>query len=342
MNTVDMKQAILTERQRLTGQFLTIPVPKIPNVKVLAQFQGQWIIGMCSATNRKNKLRYVKHGEYIQVGNPLIGSLLLTYTDINYTYLELHNQAYPGQRNNRLSKRQRLEFEYNLGTHPIYATPFEGEAIYLDLKAFHANVLLAFGRDMDYLPGKDGYIDKKPAHEDYPFWENKEARNRLHSTAYGGTGIITYYNEKTKARDLPQRWQNLALIRFTHDLSTAIGYKMIHEGGAIYANRDGYIVPYGNRRAAFDALDRINIPYAIKQAGHCSIRGYGNYDFVPNLFDQNGHIAKSKSRSFNTHLPDLDHATFWRLVGDTFHDAPNLLRPTYSSESLSELNRLRA
>lgn len=348
---IAMLERIQEKRAKLFEGYITAVYDELPTIDDLDEFPNAWRIGMGSITGYRAKkymnFRFLKAKECMRVGK-----LFLTYTNINFDYLEFHQKDTPGQLNTRLSHRQQTEFSRYRGYFPTFAIPFKGEALYFDLKAFHANIMLAFGRDLDYLPGKDGYLEIKPNHNDYPFWDNKEARNRLHATARGEgsyqiwkKGIAKHYDFKGN------RWKNESLIQFTHDLSTLIGYRMIHEAGAMLANEDGYIVPIENRNTAFNILDDIGLPCAIKDAGYCELKAFSCYQFPPSVFNPEGKIANEKRFRNNTAPQtrhwnkdkdfDLDH--FYHLVKGIIHESQaNLLRPTYTPDALSELNRLRA
>lgn len=314
----NMLAQILTERRRITMGYDMDIVDTLPQPKDLLGYKGSWTDGQCSLTNRKLRWRLVARDECLIEDN-----VILTYTDINYTYLKYHYLDYPKTRN-WLSPKQRKVFERNIGQIPHYAIPYTGKAVYFDLKAFHANIILAFGRDTDY--GLSGKIRPLPNNDDYPYWHIKEARNRLFATAYPAKSqqYIPEGSAKSIRRSTGNPYENLALIKLTNDISAAIGFLMVTRGGALYANRDGYIVPLHSLLQAFATLDFIGFPYTIKQAGECTIWTYGAYDFEPSVFGD-GH--KTKLRRINapvTYLPTGDHDRLIAQAKQFWYQAPLL------------------
>lgn len=328
-----MHNMIVSERSRLMAGFQFFVYDDLPKPEQLTWCTGAWKVGSGAATNRKEKIRFLKASELL-TREPLP----MTYTDANFAYLRFHARSYPAMRN-RLTNRQIEQFNQYRSTTPAFAIPFHGDAIYFDLKAFHANVLLAFGRDMDYMPNE--YIEPFPNHEDYPYWHNKEARNRLHSSAYGGGSILQVTGDETRELDLPSHWANPALIAFTTDLSSAIAHKMV-AAGAVYANRDGYVVPVQRIASAFDTLDTIGLPYAIKEWGRCHVRHFGDYDIQPSVFG-GGHTSKRKGSSFSSHpLRPIDADRLLTLAHPIIlANKSRLLYPTYTDEQQVAIEGLK-
>lgn len=329
-----MLSKILEERQRIMSGYDVDIVDTLPQPKDLIGYKGSWTDGQCSLTNRKLKWRIVSKHECI-----IEQDTILTYTDINYTYLALHYKDFPKTRN-WLSVRQREAFQKNTGQIPHYAIPYSGKAVYFDLKGFHRNIMLAFGRDVDY--SLSGKIHALPNNDDYPYWHVKEAGNRLYAAAYPAKSqqYIPEGSSKSVRRATGNPYENLALIKLTNEISAAIGFLMVTQGGAIYANRDGYIVPQSSILQAFSTLDFIAFPYTIKQAGECKVYTYGAYDFEASAFGD-GH--KTKLRLINqpvTYLPTGDHYALIEQAKQYWYQAP-LLResiadPSYVLEELRQ------
>jgi len=327
---MNMRDKILAERRRIMHGYDVDIVDTLPQPSELLGYKGAWTDGQCSLTNRKLRWRLVARDECI-----IDEDVVLTYTDINYTYLKFHYQDYPNTKN-YLSTRQRQAFEKDLGRCPHYAIPYTGKAVYFDLKAFHANILLAFGRDVDY--SVNGRIRPRANNDDYPYWHIKQARNRLHATAYPTKSqqYIPEGSTKSVRKHTGNPYENLALIKLTNDISAAIGFLMVTLGGAIYANRDGYIVPHTQLLQAFSILDFIGFPYTIKQAGECTIWTYGTYEFEPSVFNDEGHKTKLHKRSHPvTYLPTGDHHALIEQAKQLWYQAP-LLRESIAIENVRE------
>jgi hypothetical protein len=334
---IDRKQLmydrIVNQRNRIMSDYMLFYCDELPEAKNLVWCRGEWRIGGSSATNRKERLRFIKASD-------LLIEPHITFSNANMAYLKNHLADYPGSLN-KIAPKQEIALKG--GAPPMYATPYTGELLYFDLRAWHANIMIAFGRDVNYYPKR--WVHPNPNMDDYPFFDNKDAYVRLWSTAFPAPAYESITNEVRKQRKASDIFANRALVRLTYDLSLMVA-KFAIERGAVYCNLDGCFFPVEYKDDAFALFDYLAFPYKIKGAGMGSVYHFGKYEIAASVFSNYKPIVAGRkfkpTLAKPRALPDFDAYAMWDLVRETVYAArPNYLQTYYTPEALSRLTDYR-
>lgn len=168
---------------------------------------------------------------------------------------------------------------------PIVATPGSFKlGYYIDIAATYWQIMNIVGWDLDYYPGE--WLARGRPPEDFPFADNKTARNCLVSAGLGNDVTMFVPGEGIKSVHKGNVLSNLQLYRLIVDVLQAIASEAVSVG-AIYVNTDGYIVTTKQSASALvQAIADWGLEARIKYEGPGSIKGPGDY-----------HIGRHKSRA---------------------------------------------
>jgi hypothetical protein len=165
----------------------------------------------------------------------------------------------------------------NRKTQPLYAIPCELEyGYYLDLQSAYWQILQLGGWDVDYLP--NGFLAVRSSVHDFPFPQNKLARNSLVSMGLPSTSTIWKPDKGLIRRGNSNATVNLVLWGFVQDVLHTFAHDMIEYAGAIYVNTDGYIIPHDKLETAMQIADGWGLVLRMKESGRAVVRGVGDYD----------------------------------------------------------------
>lgn len=231
-----MKHSILDLQRERIEKWRTEWVDGVPISPMPSSFAYP---GTYTMSVPKGKIKYVVNDCAVWYGDTW-----LTPGQMHRFYIEI---KYPkGAR--RLSGVQQAEFSANLGHPPQYCIPGKVPwGYHVDLRSAYWQIVRAFGWDVSYSPGK--YIVVGSDCNDFPFPDNKPARNGLVTTAKG-TDLWVWTGKEYRYQTAPPRTTNKALYRLTMDVLNAVALEMKDRAAALYVNVDGYIIPAERLAAA--------------------------------------------------------------------------------------------
>jgi hypothetical protein len=167
---------------------------------------------------------------------------------------------------------------------PLYCQPCENfEGVYIDVKSAYWQIVKTLGWDIDYCPNR--YIGKNSTMDDFPFPENKLARNCMVSCGLPGS-INIWTGERLIVQKKKNKFVNLVLWQAVQDVLHGAASDAV-AAGAVYVYTDGYIVDRNKASAVYDALSSWGLEASEKYQGLCTVRNCGDYD-IP------GHQSKRK------------------------------------------------
>lgn len=157
---------------------------------------------------------------------------------------------------------------------PMYTLPgmYNKEMCYVDLVAAYWSILSLVGWDVDYFPG---ILVRRSSVCDFPYPEDKLARNSLVSLGLPGVGIL-YKDGKVIL--VPHSWRvNVGLWSAIQDILNGVADDMVKRAGAVYVNTDGYIIPAENINVAYGIAEEWGLPIREKHRGRATVYGVGAY-----------------------------------------------------------------
>jgi hypothetical protein len=168
---------------------------------------------------------------------------------------------------------------------PLYAQPWQGEGVYLDIKACYYTIItktygVKYARGL-WL-GFDEEIGKWQVPEEFQdiLREHKEVRNAIYGLMRARVrtiwklenGKITFSVQNTRNElfypDVP-----LAIMDITH----AISKVAVQRFNAQYVAIDGFIVPYAQAEPFREFLESLGFRVGVKAQGETEIRNYYTY-----------------------------------------------------------------
>lgn len=200
------------------------------------------------------------------------GAGWVTPADIARDYLTV---KYGGKKR-RMNTKQYREFYDSPRSAPIYAVPCEIEnALYIDIKSAYWSILRAVGWDVDYMP--NSFLSVCSDVRDFPFPDNKMARNCLVSTAAEGAAYMRMWTgEQLSWKKGGNPLVNKMLWSLVMDVLHGVAHDCV-EAGACYVYTDGFILPEDKARSVSDVLKAWGLPCGIKHEGRTVILGAGAY-----------------------------------------------------------------
>ena len=219
------------------------------------------------------------------------------------------------KRGPRVKKAQRETNTDGLRPAPNYALPCAfPEGYYIDIHAAYWEIMKIAGWNVDYWPGK--WFTPGQVPEDFPFPENKIARNCLVSA--GTVRPMLRYIPDKRPDPFDDKLSpgnplaNTGLIRLITDLLNAIAGQAV-DLGAVYVNNDGYIVK--SHKAAADVCQLIfdyGLTPQIKGEGPGEVKSSGAYKV--GAMTSAPYLARTESREVNA----IQRPRYTRWLRDRF------------------------
>lgn len=262
-DSLDILDMMIERVYKRRDEYKTFIVSPLPRPGDLGE---SMILGAFSVIGMSSKSRYIFKPVLVPIDHTSE-----TPSTLARDYLMLKYKRGP-----IISHIQRLKIEKIRKPAPNYAQPAEfSNGFYIDIRSTYWTIMNAIGWNVDYYPGKWIKPGKKPV--DFPFPDNKTARNCLVSAGAGGSIPIYNYpgglSELKKGNPLA----NLSLISLINDILNAVAFEAV-KLGAVYVNSDGYIAPSESIAAQiFDLLNNWGLPARIKAQGRGVVVGSGTY-----------------------------------------------------------------
>ena len=255
------------------------------------------ILGSYSVILLESKVRYLLSSKVIRLEDHLPESPATVARD----YLKLKYKQSP-----RVSSEQIRQVSYGLKVNPHYAAPraFK-DGYYIDIRSTYLTILDNVGWNLDYWPGR--YLSRGTPPDDFPWRDNKAARNCLVSLCIGNTVPIYFPPNRMREEEefvTKNTLQNLQLWRCIQDVLFCVAYE-VRRAGAIYIQMDGYIAPdYKTLENVIDVLNGWKLPFSIKYSGRGQVSGFCGYSFVGQK--QNKSQGESAASSNLVSIPYLE------------------------------------
>lgn len=221
---------------------------------------------------------------------------VMTPGDIARSYLNIKFPKWRG----RVTTNQYREVVAKKRSHPLFAQPGTYEdMIYVDLRSAYWSIMQVVGWNVDYFPKK--WIAAGEELTDFPFPENKLARNCLVTTAlpsngqmWDGSNIVLVKSRKP--------FVNLVLWSCIMDVLHGVAWEM-RRLGAVYVHTDGYIISKTKEYLVDELFDSWGLPYSVKGEGRAVVHGAGDYD-MPH---HQSRLKRLREFPFNNlHDPGID------------------------------------
>lgn len=236
----------------------------------------EWtVLGMFSWSSFQGKWRMLLEPHAYNYGGGWC-----TPSDIARDYLSIKY----ADRRIRCTTRQYQACCVNIPQTPLYAQPAEGfEGVYLDISGAYWQIVQAFGWDVDYCPER--YIGRNSTMQDFPFPDNKLARNCMVSIGLPGA-IHVWTGTRLETQRKKNKFVNLILWKAVQDVLHGVAQDAV-SAGAMYVYTDGFICDSAKEMEVSNAIERWGLSLRVKFRGECTVRGVGDYD-IP------GHISKRR------------------------------------------------
>lgn len=185
---------------------------------------------------------------------------------------------------------------------PVYCKPSSLEyAYYLDIRSAYWSILQAVGWDINYNPGR--LFGVNSTMEDFPFPNNKMARNSLVSVGLSG-GFTLWDGHKLVRVNKPNRFVNMLLWRVVCDVLNNVACDCI-DAGAVYAYTDGFIVPAERLTDVQEVITHWGLDWSIKREGRCKV-------FAPAVYEFPGYRANKRAadRDISVNKTYREHRAF--------------------------------
>ena len=158
---------------------------------------------------------------------------------------------------------------------PLFVDPgFHEEGWYLDIRRCYWSIMLAFGWNVDYYPGRWLATGQPP--DDFPFPNEVVARNSLVSACRTSQfDLWTPEGEKRVSRG--NHLMNYQLLGLISDILHAIA-SIAKKAGAIYIGTDGYILTTVQAlNTVAQAIADFGLSSAVKAHGMTDVHAPGDY-----------------------------------------------------------------
>lgn len=275
-----MYELIASEVQDAHHRYEHVVLEQFPSIH---SFDCPIIMGSFGWTIPKTRQRLIhtKHALYIE-------GLVCTPADLARHYLSI---KYPDMLRCRTSQYKAFS---QRRYYPLYAKPCLLDcAAYIDIQSAYWSILQVLGWDVEYKPilnGKRGFFGVGQSMADWPFPDQKVARNCLVSIGIG-KGIRQYHRGRFKVLKTGNPHANRGLWACIMDILNSIAYEAVL-AGAVYVNTDGYIFDISKLDEGMSVVEKWGLPVRIKHMGQCRVWGTGAYDI-------NGHWSKRPIRNPN-------------------------------------------
>lgn len=236
-------------------------VDQFPDIRL---FNERIIWGVFSWTFPARKVRQIKKSVVRDIGNGW-----QTPSEIARDYLDFY---YP-KRLRATGAQARAICEHK--TAPLFINPgVLQHGVYIDLQAAYFTIMLRYGWNVDYFPGRWIIPGRPPV--DFPLAWDKIGRNCLVSA-----GISSSTNIWTGKKFIRKRTKNLhvnyGLWTLIQDLLHLVASFAVYRCEALYVHTDGYIIPVENRERLTDFIEALGLQWTIKGEGQTHVVSFGNF-----------------------------------------------------------------
>jgi hypothetical protein len=255
----------------------------IKRIKELDEKGKSGWVGSFSVSSRRVKVYNIQEPIITYEGTPLLG------TEIAKLLLLLNN---PPKGYRRITAEQLEETPP-----PLYAQPWQGEGVYLDIKQCYYNLItklygVKYARD-GWL-GRDLEIPKWQVPEEFQdiLRKYKEVRNAIYGLMRAKVRTV-WKIEKERITFSVQNSKNelfypdvpLAILDITHAISTFA----VEKFQARYVAIDGFILPFSQAEPFREWLEGLGFRVGVKAQGETEIKNYYTYA-----------VGKHKTKHFYT------------------------------------------
>lgn len=288
----------------------------------LSSIDCECYIGSMVMTSQVSKQRWMLKKHAV----PFAGTWV-TAADLARAYL---NIKYKGVKR-RITTIQWKEFYEHRRQMPLSAFPCEiPNAYYIDIRSAYWTILRAVGWEVDYMPLKWLSVKNDLTVNDFPFQENKMARNCLVSLAADGSRMMQVWTGKEiQYRKGGNGLVNKMLYSLVADVLNAVACECL-AAGAVYSFTDGFIVPDYAVGAVEDTIAAWGLSTSVKHAGPSTVKSVGAYrigGFRTKKFDRQGGHSFSKIAAHRTEWLRKRFKHFSDKYGATVpFDEPNYIR----------------
>lgn len=228
-------------------------------------------VGSLSVSSPNTKQRWFLKKDAIPFAGTWVSS-----ADLARLYLSIKF----GEKRRRITTPQWKNFYETNRSMPLWADPlYLDYAYYIDVRSAYWTIMRAVGWNVDYMPGKHFAIKDPITVNDFPFPQNKMARNCLVSISADGQKVLKFWTgDQLLFKKGGNGLVNKMLYCFICDVLNGIASDAI-EAGAVYSYTDGFIAPSNRRAAVEQAIEAWGVSVAIKREGECEILSPGGYKF---------------------------------------------------------------
>lgn len=150
------------------------------------------------------------------------------------------------------------------------------DMVYLDLKSAYWSITSLVGWDCEYF--RYAIVRGDDVH-DFPFQDNKIARNSLVSNFLPSKNIIAYRDGRLVTLPNKKRQVNYGLWCLVMDVLHAVAWDVWNKFDAVYVNTDGYIIPAHHQDNAMEFIrQKYGLESRQKGRGVAQVWGVGVYD----------------------------------------------------------------
>lgn len=255
-----MDKVAIERASKYAQQFIDVPFPHPREWG-----GGMVFVGGFSLTLTQARVQYLR--DVIPLPNSFI-----TPTQASRDYVTV---KYPERLR---SKRSQWEWWQAFGRAQPMATTRGRyrDMVYIDLKSAYWSIVSLVGWDAEYFKS---YIVRGQDMSDFPFSDNRVARNSLVTNFLPQNHTIAYLDGNLVPLPTGKRMQNFGLWCLVMDVLHAVAWDMWHRFKAVYVNTDGYIIP---AHAQDSAMEYIWKKYGLiarqKGRGIAQVWGVGCYD----------------------------------------------------------------
>lgn len=238
----------------------------------MSTFEVECIVGALVITSVSTKQRWMLKRKAV----PFAGTWV-TSADLARLYLNL---KFKGKKR-RITTIQWKDF-YDLSRRSmplsVYPQTYEN-GYYVDIRSAYWSILRAVGWDVDYMPGQWLKVKDDITVNDFPFPQDKMARNCLVSLAADGSRMMRVWDGHMMTfRKGGNGLVNKMLYSLVSDVLNNIAYECIR-AGACYSFTDGFICDHSRVNAIEEIIASWGLSSSIKFTGECEVKGVGAYKF---------------------------------------------------------------
>jgi hypothetical protein len=237
----------------------------------MSDIECECIVGAMVITSQSTKQRWMLNKNAV----PFAGTWV-TSADLARTYL---NIKFKNQKR-RITTLQWKEFYEKPRSMPLSAYPVQFEmGHYIDIRSAYWTILRAVGWNVDYMPNKWLSVKDDITVNDFPFSQDKMARNCLVSLAADGSRkMMCWTGNEIIFRKAGNGLVNKMLYSLVCDVLNGVADECLR-AGAVYSFTDGFICP-DNRVGEVEAvIASWGLSSSFKYSGDCEVKGSGAYRF---------------------------------------------------------------